>query len=135
MKKLIKTVSALMAVSVVIGLSSCSKSDNSSKETTDEEEVAVPETLSDIEDLDLDGVEDVTAVDVEEVETVVPDDDDNASSSSSSSSEDIDRLLDKYEKCMNTYVKLMKKIQNGDQSAYAEYMRYMNEVQSLTEEA
>ena len=36
---------------------------------------------------------------------------------------------------MNTYVKLMKKIQNGDQSAYAEYMRYMNEVQSLTEEA
>lgn len=41
----------------------------------------------------------------------------------------------KYEKCMDTYAKPVKKIQNGDQSAYAEYMRYMKEAQSLAEEA
>ena len=41
----------------------------------------------------------------------------------------------KYEKCMDTYAKPVKKIQNGDRSAYAEYMRYMKEAQSLAEEA
>lgn len=51
----------------------------------------------------------------------------DSGSSSSSSSNDIDELLDKYEKAVNNYMKLMKKMGSGDFSA-------ANQIESVSKE-
>lgn len=57
---------------------------------------------------------------------------DNDYTSSSSSSSDWDSVLDSYEKYVNKYVSLAKKISAGDMSAMSEYAEMMEEAQELS---
>ena len=51
--------------------------------------------------------------------------------STSSSSNDFDEVLDSYEEYVDKYVSYMKKAQNGDMSALAEYPALMEKAQEL----
>lgn len=60
------------------------------------------------------------------------DDSDSGSGSfSSKGSEDWDKVLDAYERYVDKYIVLMKKANNGDASAMAEYVQFQNEAQNL----
>lgn len=52
-------------------------------------------------------------------------------SEESGSKSDYDKWLDEYEDYFKTLVKLSKKVQNGDQSAYLEYAELMQKAQSI----
>lgn len=60
--------------------------------------------------------------------------DDDDSFSSSSGSEDWDALLDEYENLVDKYIALLKKANQGDMSALAEYAGMMEQAQVLGEE-
>ena len=51
----------------------------------------------------------------------------------SSSSEDWDAILDSYENYMNQYIKVLKKVNAGDASAYSEMLSLMEECNELNE--
>lgn len=57
--------------------------------------------------------------------------DESVESSSSTSSSDINAWLDKYEKAMDTYVKLAKKASSGDITAMTEMASYLDQVNDL----
>ncbi len=47
------------------------------------------------------------------------------------SSSDVDDMLDSYEKYVNNYIRLLKKSQEGDMSALAEYSKMLKQAQDL----
>lgn len=56
-----------------------------------------------------------------------------AESKSNAKTVDYDKWIDEYEEYFNTLSKYYKKIKNGDQSAYADYVKVLQEFNSLTE--
>lgn len=60
-------------------------------------------------------------------------DESSTASSTVKNSVDYDKWLDEYEEYFNTMSKYYKKIKNGDQSAYADYVKVLQKFNSLTD--
>lgn len=58
---------------------------------------------------------------------------DNSSETSSSGSENYDKVLEDYAVYVDDYLKIMKKVNKGDQTAIAEYPALMEKAQTLSE--
>lgn len=60
------------------------------------------------------------------------DDNDLAEYENDSSSENWDKILDEYESLMDSFIRLAKKVNEGDMSAMSEYSNILQKIQSLS---
>lgn len=90
----------------------------------------VGETMDDTDSsLDNGFVSDITPIDPLLEESTSSDEENTASSSSS---EDWDKILDSYEEYVEKYIVFMKKIAEGDMSAYGEYQSLLQTAEEYT---
>lgn len=101
--------------------------DESSTDLIDATTLDDEEEIADNEDADIEEDGDID-------EDNADNDDDSANNSkTSSSSTDYDDLLDSYEKYVDKYIALLKKVKAGDTSAMNEYPEMLEEAQNLSE--
>lgn len=97
-------------------------------------EIPSPETADDIVEIDdeFSEYEDYDAI-VEEHRLNEMYADTETAQPKSGSTIDYDKWIDEYEECFNSLIKFHKKVSNGDQSYYADYLDAINRFNGLTE--